>query len=535
MKKRLLLILSILLLPSVISEANCLLAQNIFDQCKAGNLEGVMKLVEEDVSLVNLRDQSGRIPLHWAARGVHYEILKYLIEKGSDVNAIDGYSGVTALHSVSARGHAEAIELLINSGADKEIQSKFVFCTPLHYAAVCDNIQAVKILIDKGADLFAKDVNEKTPLFYACEEGKVESLKLLLVAMGRIDSNAINNIDFDGNSVLHYAAENGQKEIAEILLVNGAEINLLNTIGMTPYNMAKSSGRIEVASLLAESGAHKKEAELLPGGKYIDKNFPGMTPKLFAKGIISTQKGMHGTVVFSPSMDEVFWKSDGGGLQYMKREGESWSLPEEFRILEGYWIDSPCYSFDGRRLYLMAGEKNENGIIMKENIYYCERTVDGWSEPVLFDSQVNRVPMHFQFSFDRMGDFYTGGGDIYCSVLVDGGYKDPEKLPSIINSAASETGPFISPEGDYIIFSRVSPPPDYSSKSMISFRGPSGNWADPISLESVFGGDVSMVRLSPDGKYLFFQSSRSGSPSNRGVYWVSAKIIDQIRPAKHGN
>ncbi|MBE0673584.1 MAG: ankyrin repeat domain-containing protein, partial [Bacteroidales bacterium] len=483
----------------------------------------------------NLKDQFGRTPLHWTARGVHYEILKYLIEKGSDVNAIDGYSGVTALHSVSARGHAEAIELLLNSGADKEIQSKFVFCTPLHYAAVSDNIQAVKILIDKGADLFAKDVNEKTPLFYACEEGKVESVKLLLMKMGRIDSNAINNIDFDGNSVLHFAAENGQKEIAEILLENGAEINLLNTIGMTPYNMAISSGRSEVASLLAESGAHKIEPGLLPGGKYIDKNFPVMTPKLFAKGIISTQKGMHGTIVFSPSMDEVFWKSDGGFLQYMKREGERWSLPEEFRILEGYWIDSPCYSFDGRRLYFMAGEKNENGRIMKENIYYCERSGDGWSEPVLFEAPVNTVPMHFQFSFDRKGNFYTGGGDIYCSVFKDGEYANPEKLPSVINSAASETGPFISPEGDYIIFSQVTPPPDFSSKSMISLRDSSGSWTKPINLESVFGGDASMFRLSPDGKYLFFQSSRPGSPSNRGVYWVSSKIIDQLRPVKQSN
>jgi hypothetical protein len=38
-----------------------------------------------------------------------------------------------------------------------------------------------------------------------------------------------------------------------------------------------------------------------------------------------------------------------------------------------------------------------------------------------------------------------------------------------------------------------------------------------------------MAMVSPDGKYLFFQSARRGSGASRGLYWVDARIIDSLR------
>jgi hypothetical protein len=39
-----------------------------------------------------------------------------------------------------------------------------------------------------------------------------------------------------------------------------------------------------------------------------------------------------------------------------------------------------------------------------------------------------------------------------------------------------------------------------------------------------------MAKLSPDGKYLFFQSARAGSGASRGLYWVDASISEDLRP-----
>jgi hypothetical protein len=41
-----------------------------------------------------------------------------------------------------------------------------------------------------------------------------------------------------------------------------------------------------------------------------------------------------------------------------------------------------------------------------------------------------------------------------------------------------------------------------------------------------------MARVTPDGKYLFFQSVRAGSGVTRGLYWVDARVIEEIRPKK---
>ncbi len=66
----------------------------------------------------------------------------------------------------------------------------------------------------------------------------------------------------------------------------------------------------------------------------------------------------------------------------------------------------------------------------------------------------------------------------------------------------------------------------------ISFLGNDGSWTEPRDMTEVIGGEGndSAPRLSPDGKYLFFQSVRKGGPPARGIYWVDARIIDRFRP-----
>jgi len=67
-------------------------AQEIITAATEGNLETVKKLIEKQPQLVNLRDENGRTPLHWASRGVYPEIMQLLIKNGADVNALDNKS-----------------------------------------------------------------------------------------------------------------------------------------------------------------------------------------------------------------------------------------------------------------------------------------------------------------------------------------------------------------------------------------------------------------------------------------------------------
>jgi hypothetical protein len=251
---------------------------------------------------------------------------------------------------------------------------------------------------------------------------------------------------------------------------------------------------------------------------------------MFAKGIVSTSVGRHSNIVFAPDLQEATWRDiSERRLVYSRCKSGKWTEPVVIPFKDGYSVDAPCYSADGNRLYFMAGLRETSGMVGRETIWYMNRIEEGWSEPVEIDSNVNSIPMHFQFSVDAEGNVYTGGKDIYCTRLVDGHYRMPEKLPAPVNTDHSEMGPFAAPDGSYLIFNRVTMPPNWSSELLISFRRPDNTWSEPRGLDELLGGWSSITRVSPDGKYLFFLSKRDGSARERSVYWIEASMTDSLK------
>jgi len=77
-----------------------------------------------------------------------------------------------------------------------------------------------------------------------------------LLSNGMVDVDGNEDIYFDHGAPLHGAAFNGHKEMAQILLQNGANPNLVADGGRrTPLYAAVYENRLEVARLLIESGA----------------------------------------------------------------------------------------------------------------------------------------------------------------------------------------------------------------------------------------------------------------------------------------
>jgi ankyrin repeat protein len=72
-------------------------AADVHEAAKAGDLQKVKALVKANPSEVNLKDRSGRTPLHWAARNDHLGIADFLLNSGVDVKAVDN-PGYTALY-----------------------------------------------------------------------------------------------------------------------------------------------------------------------------------------------------------------------------------------------------------------------------------------------------------------------------------------------------------------------------------------------------------------------------------------------------
>ena len=85
-------------------------------------------------------------------------------------------------------------------------------------------------------------------LLDAAEKGNIEAVKQHLAAGA--DVNAMGR-----GTPLHYAAYGGHKEVAELLIAEGADVNETNGSGETPLDYAKT----ETANLLRKHGGKTGE------------------------------------------------------------------------------------------------------------------------------------------------------------------------------------------------------------------------------------------------------------------------------------
>ena len=76
----------------------------------------------------------------------------------------------------------------------------------------------------------------------------------------------MNTIHEWGGTPLHYATVSGHKEIAELLIIKGANVNAKLATDETPLDNAISHGHTETADLLRKHGG-KTSSELKTDGK----------------------------------------------------------------------------------------------------------------------------------------------------------------------------------------------------------------------------------------------------------------------------
>ena len=114
----------------------------------------------------------------------------------------------------------------------------------------CDNgkVECVKLLLEHGADINAKDEDDCTALMIVCGAGQVECVKALLKHKG-IDVNARDKDDY---TALMCACNNGEVECAKFLLEHGADINAISKKGFTALRVACIKGEVECVKLLLE-------------------------------------------------------------------------------------------------------------------------------------------------------------------------------------------------------------------------------------------------------------------------------------------
>ena len=138
-----------------------------------------------------------------------------------------------------------------------------VGCGPgpsIHEAAAEGNIKRVKQHLVEGVDVNAKFKDGWTPLHMAAEGGHREIVDLLIAKGADINATAGWG-DGVGWTPLHMAAEEGHKKVVELLILKGADINVKNGDGRTPLDLAIKHKNAEIADILRKHGG-KKSGEL---------------------------------------------------------------------------------------------------------------------------------------------------------------------------------------------------------------------------------------------------------------------------------
>ena len=134
--------------------------------------------------------------------------------------------------------------------------------TSIHDAAVDGHIEIVKQHIAAGTDVNAKFSKQGwTPLNMGAWFGHKEIVELLLA-----NGAGVNIKNNEGKTPLYFAAQMGHKEIVELLIAKGANLNAKAENGFTPLDRAFQNKHPETADLLRKHGG-KTAAELKAEGK----------------------------------------------------------------------------------------------------------------------------------------------------------------------------------------------------------------------------------------------------------------------------
>ncbi|CAL1263953.1 unnamed protein product [Larinioides sclopetarius] len=254
-------------------------------------LEGMTDILVEEKVPVNLADLDDFSPLKTAAGVGDLLFVKYCIHKGCGINLRSKSSDISALDLAVLNGHVEVVSYLIDCGADVNA-ARHDGTTALEIAVTKNRKNIVNILINKNAEISVEkerryllsaissgheDIveyflvrnpsngaprpeSQEYPLHTAVLIGHLNIVKMLLELGVMIGINDKNKYSL---TPLQIASENGHCEIARLLLLNGAEPNILSDNNLQPLHQAVLNDDFEMMEILIKAGANtfQRDAE----------------------------------------------------------------------------------------------------------------------------------------------------------------------------------------------------------------------------------------------------------------------------------
>jgi len=204
--------------------------------------ETIKYLLKIEGNAIDKVTHDGRNYLMWAAYAGYYEMVEYLIEKGSDVQWIDehGY-GLITFTAVGGNTDSSIYQLLVQHGASLEELNRSG-ANALHLLApVAKNLDELSFFIDNGLSIAALDDEGNSLIHYAASKGN----------LGLIDELVQKGLQLDhkneqGEDALFAVARGtrghvNETDTYEFFVQNGLDANSINKSNESLFHAIASS------------------------------------------------------------------------------------------------------------------------------------------------------------------------------------------------------------------------------------------------------------------------------------------------------
>jgi hypothetical protein len=338
---------------------------------------------------------------------------------------------------------------------------------------------------------------------------------------------------------------------------NPTNLKLILSVSLWLGLMASCTNQSENNNLISDS----------QGPGLLGQSFPGEKAELFAPGIASTGIASR-DVSISPDGKEVCFALSSHDFSYAsiflsRKTADGWTKPEIFPFATDsrYIYFEPTFSPDGERIYFLSNRPaNGDGEPVSEDIWYSERTADGWSAPKNAGSGVNTQSNEFFASLTNDGTLYFTRADetdgrqyIYRARPQADTFATAERLPKQVNCGTTQFNAFVAPDESYVIVPAFGREDSFGGADYyITFRNANDQWSEPQNM----GPEVNSAAraewspyVSPDGKYFFFMTNKipdgerqqemsydffnalQTNPYNgtSNTYWMKADFIESLR------
>jgi len=271
-------------------------------------------------------------------------------------------------------------------------------------------------------------------------------------------------------------------------------------------------------------------------------------PVVFAPGVISTgDDDAHPT--FTDDGRTVYFAKTTASMSYYTLvmstfSNGRWSRPVAAPFSGQYADTDVFFTKDGSRLYFVSRRPVNGGKAKADpDIWVMKKAGSNWGEPehvaelntdgdewfpTLTDSGT------IYFGSDRPGG--KGGSDIWRARVVNGRFTTPENLGDAINSPGNEVEAYIAPDESYMIFAASGRPGGHGSYDLYVSSNEQGRWTSPRNLGTPInssGWEFGM-KVSPDGRYVFYTSSRDAWDRPLGTRLTYDQLEARLRAPGNG-